>query len=70
MDIRQLIIKIYHKFRGDDIPTLVRKGLIIGKDVFIGSDVMIDTSMPWLISIGDSCTLTSSVKILAHDGST
>ncbi len=67
MNFKQFIAKFFHKFRGDDIPTLVKKGLHIGQDVFIGFDVLIDTNFPWLISIGDSCTLTSRVIILVHD---
>jgi maltose O-acetyltransferase len=48
----------------------VKLGLDLGKNVFIGDDVLIDPSFPWLISIGDACTLTSRVIILAHDAST
>jgi maltose O-acetyltransferase len=65
-----IIRKIYHTICGDDISMLVKKGLIIGQNVFIGSDVILDPDFPWLISIGDDCTLTSRVIILAHDAST
>jgi maltose O-acetyltransferase len=70
MNIMLNAVKVYHKLRGDDISQLVKKGLRIGQGVFIGSDVKIDPSFPWLISIGDESTLTSHVIILAHDGST
>ena len=61
---------LYHQIRGDYLPKLIKEGLIIGKNVFIGTDVSIDTAYPWLISIGDDCTLTERVTILAHDAST
>ena len=49
---------------------LVRLGLDLGKNVFIGDDVIIDPSFPWLITIMDECTITDRVIILAHDAST
>jgi maltose O-acetyltransferase len=49
---------------------LRRQGLILGKNVHIGLDVILDPTCPWLISIGDDCTITSRVIILAHDAST
>jgi maltose O-acetyltransferase len=49
---------------------LVRMGLELGKNVFIGDDVIIDPSFPWLITIKDECTITDRVIILAHDAST
>lgn len=45
-------------------------GLQLGRNVFIGSNVLIDPSFPWLISIDDDCTITDGVIILAHDAST
>lgn len=47
----------------------LKRGLKIGKNVFLGSNVLIDPSYPWLISIGDDCTITSRVMLLAHDAS-
>lgn len=49
---------------------LVKRGLTLGKNVFIGNNVLIDPSFPWLISIGDDCTITHNTIILAHDGAT
>jgi maltose O-acetyltransferase len=68
--IKQLVEKFYHRIRGDDIRTLVKNGLRVGQNVSIGSEVILDPSFPWLITIGDDCTLTSRVIILAHDAST
>jgi maltose O-acetyltransferase len=49
---------------------LVRKGLKLGGNCYIVPSVMIDSSFPWLISIGDNCTITKNVVILSHDAST
>jgi len=48
---------------------LVRRGLKLGKGVYIHPSVVIDLDVPWLISLGDDCTLSANVIILAHDGS-
>jgi maltose O-acetyltransferase len=66
---KQLIIKCYLVIRGDPVSALVKQGVQIGKNVFIGAEVIIDPSFPWLVSIADECTLTSRVIVLAHDAS-
>jgi maltose O-acetyltransferase len=57
-------------FRDFLIKKLIKNGLKVGKNVFISKDVRIDDDFPWLISIGDDCTLTAGVILLAHDAST
>jgi maltose O-acetyltransferase len=47
----------------------VRRGLKLGKDVYIHTTVSIDNDVPWLISIGDECVFSINVIILAHDAS-
>ncbi|MDF2927791.1 MAG: hypothetical protein K0Q75_29 [Anaerospora sp.] len=49
---------------------LISLGLKVGKNFSRGNNVQIDTSFPWLISIGDNVTMSSNVVILAHDAST
>jgi maltose O-acetyltransferase len=49
---------------------LVRRGLKLGKNVFVHYNAHIDESTPHLIEIGDCCTLTNGVIILSHDAST
>ena len=67
MTIRTII----HKLRGvTDVPSLIKKGLIIGENVFINFGCIIDESFCWLITIGDNVTLAPNVHILAHDAST
>ncbi|MGD0645557.1 MAG: DapH/DapD/GlmU-related protein [Candidatus Bathyarchaeia archaeon] len=48
---------------------MVRRGLKIGKRVYINTTVIIDDEFPWLISIGDRCSFSANVVILAHDAS-
>ena len=42
------------------------RGVRIGKDVWIGYDVILDTSRPYLITLGDGCTLSVRVMVVAH----
>jgi len=73
VDFARCISKVYSLyllFSRWKMDLLVSRGLQLGKNVFIGSNVFIDPSHAWLISIGDECTLTNGVKILAHDAST
>jgi maltose O-acetyltransferase len=48
---------------------LVRSGLKIGENVYVSKRATIDATHPELISIGDDCTITDGVCILAHDAS-
>jgi len=42
MNIQQNVGKILHKIMGKNLSALVRQGLVIGQNVFIGSDVILD----------------------------
>lgn len=42
------------------------RGVHIGKDVWIGYDVILDTSRPYLITIGDRASLSMRVTVIAH----
>lgn len=62
----------YDKYRNDYIEyiqTLIKRGLKIGKNVTIESDVFIDGIYPYLISIGDNSSIAINVRIFAHDDS-
>jgi maltose O-acetyltransferase len=52
------------------IAILKRRGLTIGKDVYVDPYASIDAVHPYLITIADKCILTKGVTILAHDAST
>ncbi len=42
------------------------RGVEIGKSVWIGYDVLLDTSQPWLVRLEDGCALSARVTIIAH----
>jgi acetyltransferase-like isoleucine patch superfamily enzyme len=42
------------------------RGVQIGADVWIGYDVILDTSRPGLITLEDGCVLSMRVTVLAH----
>jgi len=42
------------------------RGVQIGKNVWIGYDVILDTSRPFLITLEDRCTLSMRVTVVAH----
>lgn len=52
------------------IEELTLRGLILGRGVQIAGDFFIDPSHCYLISIGDNCTLSPNVRLIAHDAST
>lgn len=49
---------------------LKRRGLKIGKNVFLGRNVYFDIVFPFMITIGDGAMITAETAILAHDSST
>ena len=42
------------------------RGVQIGEDVWIGYDVVLDTSRPFAITLEDGCVLSLRVTVLAH----
>jgi serine acetyltransferase len=42
------------------------RGVQIGKNVWIGYDVILDTSRPFLITLEDGCALSMRVTVVAH----
>ena len=68
---RLLLSKIYRFFFPiDEVTKYRRMGVKIGEGCKIQSDVIIDYSHYWLITIGNNVTLAPRVHILAHDAST
>lgn len=43
-----------------------KRGVQIGKNVWIGYDVVLDTSRPFAITLEDNCVLSMRVTVLAH----
>ncbi len=60
------LFQIYNKVR---IARLRKAGLKLGRDVFIGKNVIIDPTHCNLITIEDECSIANGVVILAHDAS-
>ena len=52
-----------------ELEQLKRRGLRIGENVDIFSESPFDSLYPGLITVGDNVTISSNVKILAHDAS-
>jgi len=49
------------------IRRLIARGLVVGKNVIIEHSAHIDDVYPYLIRIGDNCSISNEVRILAHD---
>lgn len=47
----------------------LRKGLKLGKNVYLNDSVFIDNEFPWLVTIGDDSILSVNVIIVCHDAS-
>jgi maltose O-acetyltransferase len=60
---------ITKKSRETAIEALIRRGLKVGERVYFHETVIIDNEFPWLITIGDRCSFSVNVVILAHDAS-
>ncbi|WP_319586827.1 acyltransferase [uncultured Desulfobulbus sp.] len=61
---------VYDKYKEDylsNVQTLIKRGLVVGKNVTIETGVLIDGSYPYLISIGDNSSIAMNVRIFAHD---
>lgn len=52
------------------VASLRKRGLRLGTNVFIDSNVVIDGVFPYLITIADECMIAAGTVILAHDAST
>jgi maltose O-acetyltransferase len=59
---------LFHTIKGDSLWIMKRRGLSVGKNLFLGGSY-IDLGFLHLISIGDDVTLAGGVTILAHDAS-
>jgi maltose O-acetyltransferase len=49
---------------------MVRRGLRLGKDVYINETATVDPDFLWLISIDDEAVIADHAHIIAHDAST
>lgn len=70
--IKTLVRNIRDK-RNPDLSAMkyaVEHGFVHGDNFQYNSGYPIDANWPWLISVGDNVTLSSGVRLLAHDAST
>jgi maltose O-acetyltransferase len=65
--ISSLISYYNYKYDRLRLAERVRRGLKIGKNVYINEHVDFDIGYPFLIEIGDNCRISRDVRILAHD---
>ncbi len=70
----RLVGKFYHiiydyKYR-TRIKVLIARGLILGKNVTIAPSAYIDSGYPYLIRIGNNCSIANDARLLAHDATT
>ena len=65
--LRELLEKLRYYRYLVRIRDLVARGLVLGKNVTITDSAYIDSDYPYLIRIGDNCSLASDVRLLAHD---
>ena len=70
--LKNLLRKIIYKEKADSVSYvswLRKKGVQIGDDVVIYAPMktQIDTTCPWLLTIGDHVRITQGVTILTHD---
>lgn len=72
MDVlKYLIRKLLYRIRGEyTTETLVRMGMIVGRNFKRLHGFILDPAHCWLISIGDDVTMAPRVHVLAHDAST
>ncbi len=66
----KLLNSLRKKRREKYINNLVKRGLILGKNVNFVDTFFVDPSHCFLISIGDHCTICPNVRLIAHDAST
>jgi len=59
----------YYRYRLR-IQKLIAGGLVLGKNVTIQPSVSIDEGYPYLIRIGNNCSLSNEVRLLVHDATT
>ena len=59
--------KINYYIYSARIRMLLARGMVIGKNVTISSNTVIDATYPYLIRIGNNVSLAEHVRLLAHD---
>lgn len=58
------------KIKNMRIQHWIKQGAVIGADFQLERNAFLDSSFPWLITIGNNVTLAPDSLVLCHDGST
>jgi len=66
----KLLEKIHYCRYRMRIRDLVARGLVLGKNVTIEYTAYIDDDFPYLVRIGDNCSISNHVRLLTHDATT
>ncbi len=56
-----------HKYGRLRLRNMMKRGLTVGRNVYIENGCFFDQVYPYLIEIGDNCRVATGVTILAHD---
>ncbi len=65
--LRKMLTYLKMKKDRQRIKYLVGRGCKVGRNVYIGEQVIIDSGYPYLIEVGDNCRISSGAVLLAHD---
>ena len=69
--IKRIVKRIYGNFNPEShLEYCIRMGAVVGKNFNTSTPDVIDYNWPWLVTIGDNVSISTNVKILAHDAST
>jgi maltose O-acetyltransferase len=68
--ILDLIRRVRNRLVGRiDQDRMVKLGLRVGRDVYLGPEALIDPIAPWLVTLEDGAIIAPRAIILAHDAS-
>lgn len=69
--MRNWIKELLYRFRGEyTTETLIKRGMIVGRNFHRMQGTILDPGHCWLIEIGDNVTIAPRVHILCHDACT
>lgn len=69
--LKEIMNNLKYRLRGEaSTESLIKQGMIVGKNFLRMNNVLIDDSHAWLIEFGDDVTLAPRVHVLSHDAST
>lgn len=68
MKLYNIIFRIYRRFKYKlKFDSLIKRGLIVGKNISFEKGLIVDKIYPCLIRIGNNVTFSANCSVLAHD---